>query len=317
MKADLRQMLQFAHHTEEMYRAVSGQPHKYVYGDHVYKKGALVAHNLRGYMGDEAFFESIHQFMEQFKYSSVSSDSLEKWFQIYSGQDLSSFFRDWVFTPGYTVVVVDSFNVEPNSTGYEVDIYLQQKLKGRADYHDDIPVYYSIYDSDWNMISGQEEMSGINHTITVQSAIDPAYVALYERNELAQARTVDRVVVKEEGNLTVDNMMWDVKVESIQDSALIWFEHIWSAPDNQKDFDTKPFRLSNYHYWRVSGLDADNVEMSGDFFYDGREGGNTGYMDMDLVSVQEDSLVLLYRKNAKDDWIEYPHYEKKLGRCLR
>ena len=82
MKADLREMLQFAHHREEMYRAVSGQPHEYVYGDHVYKKGALVAHNLRGYMGDEAFFSAIDQFMEQFKHSAVSSDSLEKWFSI-------------------------------------------------------------------------------------------------------------------------------------------------------------------------------------------------------------------------------------------
>ncbi|GAB5539617.1 MAG: hypothetical protein Salg2KO_17200 [Salibacteraceae bacterium] len=310
MKADLREVLQFAHHREEMYRPVSGQPHEYVYGDHVYKKGALVAHNLRGYMGDEAFFDAIGLFMEQFKYSAVSSDSLERWFQLYSGQDLSSFFRDWVFTPGFNVVVLDSFRVSPNTAGYEVDLFLKQKLKGRSEFHDDVPVYYTIYDASWNEISGITHCSGSSEKQTIQSAIEPHYISLYGRNELAQARTVDRMVVSQTGNLDLPNMMWDVSVESVTDSSMVWFEHIWSAPDILKDFETKPYRLSNYHYWRVTGLDLDNLEMSGDFFYDGREGGNTGYMDMDLVSIQEDSLILLYRESTAADWEEYEFYTK-------
>ena len=32
-KKDLKFMLQYGHHYEESYRAVSGQPHEYVYGD--------------------------------------------------------------------------------------------------------------------------------------------------------------------------------------------------------------------------------------------------------------------------------------------
>ena len=68
----------------------------------------------------------------------------------------------------------------------------------------------------------------------------------------------------------------------------------------------------SYHYWKVSGLDLDNVELSGQFFYDGRSGGNTGYLDMDLVTVQEESLVLLHRIDAYDDWEEYDAYEKNI-----
>lgn len=312
MKADLREMLQFAHHREEMYRAVSGQPHEYVYGDHVYKKGALVAHNLRGYMGDEAFFSAIDQFMEQFKHSAVSSDSLEKWFSIYSGQDLSSFFRDWVFTPGYSVVILDSFYYTGSEGNFDVDLYLKQKLKGRSEFHDDVPVYYTVYDADWNKESGKLEMSGEYENQMISTSIEPHYIELYNRNELAQARTVDREIISEEGSLNLDNMHWHVTVESVSDSALVWFEHIWSAPDLQKNWDKKPYRLSNYHYWKVSGIDIEKLEMSGRFFYDGREGGGTGYMDMDLVSEQEDSLVLLYRVNTHEDWSEYEFYTKNL-----
>ena len=47
---------------------------------HVYKKGALVAHNLRGYLGDHKFFDAVSSLMEDFKYTSVSSDTLEKTF---------------------------------------------------------------------------------------------------------------------------------------------------------------------------------------------------------------------------------------------
>lgn len=313
MKVDLRFMLQFGHHTEGDYRAVSGQPHEYVYGDHVYKKGALVAHNLRGYMGDDAFFDAVHDFMEHFKYTPVSSDSLEKYFTQYSGQDLTGFFRDWVFRPGYNVVVLDSFISSPTTAGYDVQMHLQQKLKGAPDFHTDVPVYYTVYDANWNSISGKVEMSGQYSSATVSSAIEPVLVVLYDHNEQAQARTVDKMVLNQEGGMGLDNMLWDVDVETINDSALVWFEHIWAEPDPIKDFDNKPYRLSNYHYWRVSGLGLENVEMTSQFFYDGRTtSGNSGYLDMDLVSVMEDSLVLLHRADAYGDWEEYEHYEKNV-----
>ena len=230
MLADLRFMLQFAHHTEGGYRAVSGQPHEYVYGDHVYKKGALVAHNLRGYMGDGAFEDAIHQFMEQFKYSPVSSDSLEKHFTLYSGLDLEPFFRDWVFTGGYNVVLLDSFVSVENSGSYDVILYLQQKLNGRVEMHDEVPVYYTIFDENWNEESGMVRLSGQAEQESISSSIQPAHIQLYYFNEQAQARTMDKLVISEVQSIDLKNMAWDVEVESIDDSAQVFFEHIWSAP---------------------------------------------------------------------------------------
>lgn len=312
MKEDLRYMLQFGHHAEETYRPVSGQPHEYVYGDHVYKKGAIAAHNLRGYLGDEDFFNAAAAFMEQYQYTPVSSDTLEKFFSQHSGQDLSWFFRDWIYTPGYSVVVLDSFHYTASGSGFDVELFLQQKLKGTEVFHEQVPVYYTVYDANWNKEEGKTIMSGQFSSVVVATALEPHYVVLYEHNELAGARTTDLEVVKEPGGMDLINMFWDVTVESLTDSALVNFEHIWSYPDPIKAFTSKAWRMSNYHYWKVSGIGLDNLQMSGQFFYDGRLGGNTGYLDIDLVSATEDSLLLLYRPDCAADWEEYTHYSRNV-----
>lgn len=312
MLDDLRYMLQFGHHFEESYRAVSGQPHEYVYGDHVYKKGALVAHNLRGYLGDDLFFDACAGFMDKYEMSPVSSDSMEKYFSEFTGEDMSHFFGDWVFSGGYNVVVLDSFTKTLDGDEYAVNLYVQQKLKGREEFHSDVPVYYTIYDSDRNEESGVTRMNGEFETLQITSSIEPHFIALYDKNELAQARTRDRVSVSSTGSLNLDNMYWDVEVNSVEDSALIYFDHVWSYPDPIKQWSTKAFKMSDYHYWKVGGVDLDNVEMSATFFYDGRSSGSAGYLDIDLVSITEDSLILLHRATSSDDWSEYQFYEKNI-----
>ncbi|NCG29414.1 MAG: T9SS type A sorting domain-containing protein [Bacteroidetes bacterium] len=312
MLDDLRYMLQYGHHFEEFYRPVSGQPHEYVYGDHVYKKGALVAHNLRGYLGDDDFFDACEGFMDHYQMAAVSSDSMEKYFSEHTGEDLSHFFGDWVFSGGYNVVVLDSFSSVPDGDDFSLTMYFQPKLKGREDFHSGVPVYYTVYDEDWNSQSGKVEMSGSFAESTVSTSLDPAYVALYDENQMAQARTRDRVVIEEIRNLNLDNMFWDVEVNSNSDSALVYFDHVWSYPDPIKQWSTKAFTMSSYHYWTVGGIDLENVEMSATFFYDGRSSGSAGYLDIDLVGETEDSLILLHRSSSSHDWEEYEFYEKNI-----
>jgi hypothetical protein len=306
---ELRYMLQFGHQREGGYRAISGQPHEYVYGDHVYKKGALAAHNLRGYMGDDLFFSTINSFMEQYKYSPVSSDIMERYFSQSSGIDLEPFFRDWIFTGGYNVVVLDSFNATQDGSNFDVELFVQQKLKGRAAYHDDVPVFYTLFDEQYNSVSARGLMSGKTGTLSVQSSFNPTYVLLYEQNEQAHARTRDVLRVKETGSHDLKNMYWDINVTSVSDSAFAVFDHIWSVPDPIKKWSEKAYKMSNYHYWKVHGIGLSNLEMNAEFKYDGRtSSSNAGFFDMDLLSTTEDSLMLLYRMNATGDWNEYEYY---------
>lgn len=309
MLEDLAYMLRYGHHYEEGFRAVSGQPHEYVYGDHVYKKGALVAHNLRGYLGDELFFSTIEKFMDQYQFKPVSSDTLQQFFTQESGVDLSFFFRDWVFHGGYNVIVLDSFKY--NGLG-STTLFLQQKLRGVDQFHDNVPVYYKMYDQNRNELNGVSSMSGKFAEIEVPTAFEPVLVVINPKNELAQARTSEFRSITNTGFLALDHMLWQVNVNSLSDSAWVWFDQLWTVPDPIKDWRNKPYRMNDNRYWKVSGIDVENAEMSAIIFYNGKTQGSTGFLDVSLVSETEDSLVLLHRASSRDDWNEYEFYEKNI-----
>ncbi len=81
VKLDHEYLMHYAHIMEKSYRAVSGVPFQYTYGDHVYKKGADVAHTLRSYMGDAAFFAGLKYVMVQKAYKNMNSADFRSFLQ--------------------------------------------------------------------------------------------------------------------------------------------------------------------------------------------------------------------------------------------
>lgn len=53
--------------------ALDNVPQEVTYGTHSYKKGALVIHTLRNYMGDDLFFSSLRSLLNHYAYQNVSS----------------------------------------------------------------------------------------------------------------------------------------------------------------------------------------------------------------------------------------------------
>ncbi len=315
MLEDLRYMLQFGHHLEEQYRPVSGQPHEYVYGDHVYKKGALVAHNLRGYLGDEVFFDAVTTFLNEYAFSAVSSEDFRDYLTQYTGTNMTDFFDDWIFNPGYSVVVLNRFESESIDAGYEVSMFVQQKTKGTNSLHSNIPVYYTIYGAGFERQKGQASLAGEYAVLMDTVPFEPALVVLYEQNELAMAQTSEQVMLtgpQNAQNLT-NAFLTQFEVTSVEtDSALLRIDHVWSYPPSLLALD-QPYQLSDYRYWNVTGINLEDVTMKTTLVYDGRvAGGTTGYLDIGIASGTEDSLILLYRQGDGDDWDEYPDYEKNV-----
>ena len=67
------EVLHHAHIDDEGFRAIHGVPHAFTYGSHSYNKGADVAHTLRSYMGDSAFFGGLTDFLLAYKYDDASA----------------------------------------------------------------------------------------------------------------------------------------------------------------------------------------------------------------------------------------------------
>ena len=68
---------------------------------HSYQKGGCVLHMLRKYVGDEAFFASLHEYLMSNKFSSVEIHDLRLAFEKITGEDLNWFFNEWFLDKGH------------------------------------------------------------------------------------------------------------------------------------------------------------------------------------------------------------------------
>ncbi|MCO6501063.1 MAG: T9SS type A sorting domain-containing protein [Vicingus serpentipes] len=308
IKRNHKKVLQFTHINEGGYRAISGVPHEYTYGEHVYDKGASVAHNMRAYLGDSLFFVGLKAITNNYKYKNINSAQFRDELTNSTLFDMTNFFNDWVFSPGFSHFAIDSIQTSPNGGDFDVTLFINQKLRGTTNYHTGTPLEITFYDANWNKITTSIIASGqySNHIVTIP--FSPTLALLNEDNKLNQARTDDNLILK---NITSKNLEFSLvnnfNVSSISDSALLYIEHHWVAPDTIKN-NTNNYRISTNRYWSFDGILPTNFSASARLNYDSRS--SNGYLDNDLLAINGDSLILLYRKDAHSDWKEYNYYTK-------
>ncbi|WP_083758861.1 M1 family aminopeptidase [Candidatus Amoebophilus asiaticus] len=74
---------------------------------HTYHKGTLVMHMLRTYLGEEAFLQSLSQYLKKYAFSATDMHQLRKAFEEVSGQDLNWFFNQWFLSSGHPVLRIE------------------------------------------------------------------------------------------------------------------------------------------------------------------------------------------------------------------
>lgn len=308
IRTNNKSVIQFTHLNEVGFRAISGIPHEYTYGDHVYKKGALVAHNMRAYLGDSLFFVGLKSVTTNYQYQHINSYQFRDELTSSTGIDMTNFFNDWVFSPGFSHFNIDSSQISVNGNTYDINLFIQQKLRGATSFHNGTPLIISFYDSNWNKYTAQITASGQYSNSLVNIPFYPVLIILNEANKLNLARTDDQLIINNTINTALNmSMIGNINVSSISDSVLLQIEHHWVAPDSIKN-NINNFRISSSRYWSFNGILPPTFNASVRLDYDGRS--STGFLDLDLVPVDGDSIVLLYRENAQNDWIEYPYYTK-------
>ncbi|MDT0606709.1 M1 family metallopeptidase [Croceitalea rosinachiae] len=78
-----------------------------VLSTNTYQKGGWVLHMLRHQLGDAIFWKGIRAYYKQYRNSNAMTDDFRKVMESVSGQDLKSFFQQWVFTKGYPEIKWD------------------------------------------------------------------------------------------------------------------------------------------------------------------------------------------------------------------
>lgn len=72
-----------------------------------YNKGGGILHMLRSIVGDTAFFDALHLYLETNKFTATEVPQLRLAFQKVTGRDLNWFFNEWYFNKGYPVITIN------------------------------------------------------------------------------------------------------------------------------------------------------------------------------------------------------------------
>lgn len=85
-----------------------------------YEKGGWVLHMLRRRLGDEIFWKGISTYYASYRNRNASSDDFKKVMEAVSGQDLESFFHQWLNQPGHPHVIID-WKYDPDKKELVID----------------------------------------------------------------------------------------------------------------------------------------------------------------------------------------------------
>ena len=298
-------LLHNLHKKEGGFRAISGIPHSITYGDHVYKKGADVAHTLRGYMGDTAFFNGCKYTMLQNALKSINSIEFRNLLQTSSGQNLIDFFNNWVLSGGWSHFAIDSVKyTQIGINSYNAVVCIKQKLYGNTTLHSNVPLELSFFKADWSRVIRKVIMTVATATFTVNIPYSSNYCALNYDHKIGDATSSDVKTIKVMGPNYYTLGKAQIKVTNKgADSSLIRIVHNYVKPDA---FKNNPLnnKLSNQHFWKVEGVLSPGFVSKIKLNFDGNKtvGTTYGYLDTLLCQVNSDSICLFYRANAAGDW---------------
>ncbi|MGP8216681.1 MAG: M1 family aminopeptidase [Bacteroidia bacterium] len=173
-----------------------------------YNKGGCILHMLRSVVGDSAFFDALHLYLETNKFSPAEVPQLRLAFEKVTGQDMNWFFNEWYYNKGYPIFEVrhsyDSAKhqviVEVNQTQdltenalFQIPVYIDVYYSGTKDSHlvmlsknRDKFAFYSPVKPDWVDFDAQKMLLCVkNEDLHIEERIfeynhGAKYLARYE-----------------------------------------------------------------------------------------------------------------------------------------
>ncbi len=105
-----------------------------------YQKGGGILHMLRNYLGDDAFFAGMNDYLKTYEYGNAEAHQLRLSFEKVSGKDLNWFFNQWYFGSGHPKLTYTS-TYEPVKK--EVTVVINQS----QDQPFEFPLTIDVYDN--------------------------------------------------------------------------------------------------------------------------------------------------------------------------
>ena len=105
-----------------------------------YNKGGRILHMLRNYVGDDAFFKSLNNYLTTNKFKTGEAAQLRLAFEEVTGKDLNWFWNQWYYGSGHPKLEI-SYAYSPSQK--KVSVFVQQTQKGDKIFK--LPIAIDIY----------------------------------------------------------------------------------------------------------------------------------------------------------------------------
>ena len=299
-----KEVVQFAHVTDNGYRALSGMDMAYTYSTTTYDKGADVVHTLRNYMGDSLFFSSIKSLLSDYSFRDISAAGMCDYLEAASGIDLHDFFDAWIFSPGFPHFSIDSFKVTQTSPEVKVAVWVRQRLNHAPAMANSNHLEIAFAAPGWQLYTDTLIFSGATAMREFVVPFVPVAVMADFNEKVSDAITDLNLVIRNVTNYEAVPALCRLEVSALPDSALVRIEHNWVPPDPMKVQNPDIHRLSDYRYWKVDGIFPQGFITKCRFKYNRTTSTTSGYLDNKLLpqAASSDSLLLLYRTGPAGDW---------------
>jgi len=297
------EVLRYAHIEDGGFLSLNAIPIDKTYCTTAYEKGASVAHALRGYLGDELFFNAITALLEEYRFNAISSEQMRDFLTNYTGVDLTDWFDGWVFSPGFPHYSIDSVTTVTNSKSYDVTVYVKQKLRGKTEFINSNRVPITFIDENFNDTTCWVYFDGETGNASFQLTFNPVFSFCDYYETISDATIDQHMFLKNTNTQNLAKCYIRIKPLTLSaDSVFIRITHNWVPPDTMKTKIPGIF-LANNRYWTVEGNFVANSTMKAEFQYGNAANSSvTGYLDNDFINNSLDSLVLMYRSSKAVEW---------------
>ena len=162
-----------------------------------YNKGGAILHMLRHYLGDEAFFQAITDYLKTYAYSNGEAHQLRLSFEKISGKDLSWFFNQWYFGNGNPTVKVEKYY---DTTKKQLTVKITQLQS--EDLFFQFPLDIDIY----------QDNKPIRHTVWVNARQENAFTfAVSKAPALVNINPEGVVVMEEQYPKTIKENLFQIQ----------------------------------------------------------------------------------------------------------
>lgn len=169
---------------EDMFDAVS------------YNKGGRILHMLRTYVGDDAFFKSLNNYLNANRFKAGEAGQLRLAFEEVTGEDMNWFWNQWYYGSGHPKLDI---NYNYDAAAAKMYVYITQTQQGEKLFT--IPMAIDVY-------TGNERK---RHNVWIENKADTFVFSSVSKPDLVNVDADKALLAEKTDNKTTENFVYQYK----------------------------------------------------------------------------------------------------------